>query len=69
MKREAEKTMYYTDGNTVRKMQAAPVMPDYREERRRRELEEKEEELRRQNVLSEKIRKKHCVPVDVTLCF
>ena len=58
MKREAEKTMYYTDGNTVRKMQAAPVMPDYREERRRRELEEKEEELRRQKRIVRKNQEK-----------
>lgn len=58
MKREAEKMMYYTDGNTVRKMQAAPVMPDYREERRRKEQEEKEEELRRQKRIVRKNQEK-----------
>lgn len=35
---------YHVEGNTVRRMQAAP---DYREERRERELRRQEEELRR----------------------
>jgi len=59
VKREAEKMMYYTDGNTVRKMQAAPAaMPDYREERKRRQQEEQEAELRRQKRIARKNQEK-----------
>lgn len=58
MKKEMETTMYYTEGNAVRKMQAAPAMPDYREERRRRAQEEKEAELRRQKRVARKNQEK-----------
>jgi len=59
VKREVEKTMYYTEGNTVRQMQAMPAsMPDYREERRRRQQEEQEAELRRQRRIARKNQEK-----------
>lgn len=51
MNQRTKTTMYYTEGNTVRKMQA---VPDYREERRRREWEEQEAELRRKKKIARK---------------
>ena len=52
MKSNIEKTMYYTEGNAARQMQAAP---DYREERRRwEEEEEREAELRRKKKIARK---------------
>lgn len=54
-----KQTMYYTEGNTVRQMQAMPdSMPDYREERRRREQEEREAELRRKKRIARKNQEK-----------
>ena len=51
--------MYYTDGNTVRQMPAMPAnMPDYREERRRKEQEEREAELKRQKRIARKNQEK-----------
>ena len=59
MKREVEKTVYYTEGNTVRKMQAVPdSMPDYREERRRREAAEREAEEKRKKRIARKNQEK-----------
>lgn len=49
MNQRTKTSMYYTEGNTVRKMQA---VPDYREERRRREQEEREAELKRQKKIA-----------------
>ncbi len=48
MKREFETRGYYTEGNTVRKMQPIP-RPDYREEQKRREEEEKERLRKKRN--------------------
>lgn len=59
MKRKLEKTMYYTEGNAARQMQAMPAsVPDYREERRRREEEEREAELRRKKRIARKNQEK-----------
>ena len=59
MKRKLEKTMYYTEGNAARQMQAMPAsMPDYREERRRREEEEREAELKRKKRIARKNQEK-----------
>ena len=55
MRREMETRTYYTEGNTVRQMQA---MPDYREERKRREAEEREAELRRKKRIARKNQEK-----------
>ncbi len=48
MRSDLEPIRYYAEGNTVRKMEAMPSAPDYREERRRREAQEQEAERRRQ---------------------
>ena len=54
-----KQTTYYTEGNTVRQMQAMPAsMPDYREERRRKEQEEREAELRRKKRIARKNQEK-----------
>lgn len=50
-----KQTRYYTEGNTARRMSAAP---DYQEERRRREQEEKEAELRRKKRIARKNQEK-----------
>lgn len=51
MRDEYEEIRYYTDGNTVRQMEAMPDETDYREKRRRRLEEEQKEEARRQRRL------------------
>ena len=54
-----KQTMYYTEGNTVRKMSAMPEsMPDYRQERKRREQEEREAELKRKKRIARKQQEK-----------
>ena len=51
-----EETIYYTEGNAARQMQA---VPDYREERRRwEEEEEREAELRRKKKIARKNQEK-----------
>ncbi|MBQ8278288.1 MAG: hypothetical protein IJZ23_00425 [Roseburia sp.] len=59
MRREVETRTYYTEGNTVRQMSALPAsMPDYREERRKREEAEREAELRRKKRIARKNQEK-----------
>ena len=48
MRREFETSGYYTQGNAARQVEVMPAMPDYREEKIRRDREEKEKERRRQ---------------------
>ena len=49
MRSDLEPISYFVEGNTVRKMEAAPSTSSYIEERRRmREAQEQEEELKRQ---------------------
>ena len=47
LRREVSNAEYYTQGNTVRQLQAAPAMPDYRKERRIREEKERQDALKR----------------------
>lgn len=58
MRSDFETIRYYTEGNTVRRMEAAPSVPDYREERRRREEQERQEELLRKKRIARKNQEK-----------
>ena len=48
MRREYETAGFYTTGNAAYQVETMPAMPDYREERRRREQEERDKELKQQ---------------------
>ena len=58
MRREVETTGYYTEGNTVRQLQAMPAIPDYREERRKREEKERQDALKRKKRAERKAKEK-----------
>lgn len=47
MRKEFETRGYYTEGNAARQVERMPVMPDYREEIKRRKLAEEEAERKR----------------------
>ena len=58
MRNDFEPIRYYTEGNTVRKVEAVPSERDYREERRRREAREQEEEQKRKKRIARQTQEK-----------
>ncbi len=58
MREDYEEIRYYTEGNTVRQMEAMPDETDYREQRRRRLEQEQQAEARRQKRLARQAQEK-----------